>query len=928
MSYANDFLYLMHYGTPRHSGRYPWGSGEDPYQHEKDFISRIEDAKKEGFEETPESIRKFFNITTTDYRKQKRWAIHQRRMDCIKYATTLRDKYKLGPTDIGKEMGVSESTVRGWLKDDAEAKTKVALNLANSIEDDISKKGMIDIGKGVERELNVSREMLDEAIFILEERGYKKLYGSVEQVTNPGKTTHLMVIAPKDAQKKDVYDTGNIHSINDYCSTDGGSTIKKLQYPASISSDRVAIRYSEDGGDKKDGSIEIRPGVKDLSLGDSHYAQVRILVDGTHYIKGMAYYSDKIPKGKDIIFNTCKTKDVPALGPKDNTVLKTIKTEDPNDPFGCLIKANGQSSYIGDDGKEHLSAINKKSEEGDWSEWKDALPAQFLSKQSKKLAERQLRIALEDKETEYEMISDLTNPTVKKHLLTKFADECDASAVALKAAALPSQKYHVIMPITTLSDKECYAPQYEDGTKLALIRYPHGGTFEIPIVTVNNKNKQGIEMFGPHSNDVIGINSKVASRLSGADYDGDTVMAIPTGGRTGIDIASTPQLEDLEGFDPNTAYPYHEGMQVMQEAFKQKQMGIISNLITDMTLFGASPSELARAVKHSMVVIDAPKHRLDYKRSETENGIKELIHKYQTRVNPDGSIHYGGASSLISRSKGETRVPKKRGQGMINQKGKPWYDPNRPEGVLIYKPAEPPTYITRSVNKKTGEIKETEHQKLQISTNMAETDDARTLISDRDTPMERLYSSFANHMKSMANKARLEYANTGRLAYSKEAHVKYKPEVESILKKLNYAELNYPRERMAQMKASAEIKSIPGFKDLKKKRQRAIAQKTIEKYRNELGTIERKQRNISITDKEWEAIQAGAISENVLNQILKNTDIDRLRELSTPSNRKPLSDLKIQRIKSLSNSGYTLYQIGKMIGVSASTVSKYLKGSD
>ena len=22
---------LMHYGTPRHSGRYPWGSGENPY---------------------------------------------------------------------------------------------------------------------------------------------------------------------------------------------------------------------------------------------------------------------------------------------------------------------------------------------------------------------------------------------------------------------------------------------------------------------------------------------------------------------------------------------------------------------------------------------------------------------------------------------------------------------------------------------------------------------------------------------------------------------------------------------------------------------------------------------------------------------------------------------------------------------------------
>ena len=26
---------LMHYGTPRHSGRYPWGSGDRPHQHDK-----------------------------------------------------------------------------------------------------------------------------------------------------------------------------------------------------------------------------------------------------------------------------------------------------------------------------------------------------------------------------------------------------------------------------------------------------------------------------------------------------------------------------------------------------------------------------------------------------------------------------------------------------------------------------------------------------------------------------------------------------------------------------------------------------------------------------------------------------------------------------------------------------------------------------
>ena len=90
----------------------------------------------------------------------------------------------------------------------------------------------------------------------------------------------------------------------------------------------------------------------------------------------------------------------------------------------------------------------------------------------------------------------MTNPTIKKHLLSKFADECDSAAVHLQAAALPGQKYHVIIPVNSLSDNEVYAPNYDNGTKLALIRYPHGGTFEIPILTVNNKNAAAKKLLG------------------------------------------------------------------------------------------------------------------------------------------------------------------------------------------------------------------------------------------------------------------------------------------------------------------------------------------------------------------------------------------------------------------------------------------------
>ena len=58
---------LMHYGMPRRSGRYPWGSGKDPYQRTGDFLGRIDELKKQGWTETPENIMKEF---TNEYQSQ------------------------------------------------------------------------------------------------------------------------------------------------------------------------------------------------------------------------------------------------------------------------------------------------------------------------------------------------------------------------------------------------------------------------------------------------------------------------------------------------------------------------------------------------------------------------------------------------------------------------------------------------------------------------------------------------------------------------------------------------------------------------------------------------------------------------------------------------------------------------------------------
>lgn len=917
----NDIL--MHYGMPRRSGRYPWGSGEDPYQHGKDFLGRIEELKKQGWTETPENIKKEFGLNTSQYRTEKALAKNERRMLDVARAKSLKED-GLGATEIGKIMGLNESSVRSLLNEGSETRMNQAKKTADFLREQIDKKGMIDVGTGVERELGISKEKLNEALYILEREGYPVYKGGIPQATNPGQQTNQRVICPPGTEHKEIYNYDKINTITDYVSHDGGETFDKFVYPKSMDSKRLMIRYAEDGGIDKDGVIELRRGVEDLSLGNSHYSQVRILVDDKKYLKGMALYSDDMPDGVDVIFNTNKSKSVPKLD-----VLKDIK-DDPDNPFGSTIKAGGQSYYFDKDGNRQLSLINKRADQGDWTEWKDALPSQFLAKQSLSMAKKQLNLAKSDKLAEYDEICSLTNPTIKKHFLQKFADSCDSAAVHLQAAALPGQKYHVIIPNNTLKDNEIYAPGYESGTKLALIRYPHGGTFEIPILTVNNKNPLGKKLIGPESIDAVCINSKNAERLSGADFDGDTVMCIPTHDKAGkVKITSTPPLKGLEGFDPKKEYgpDTYKGREIKQMKNTGTQMGIISNLITDMTLGGASPDELARAVRHSMVVIDAEKHKLDYKKSEMDNNIAALKKKYQVRIDENGNPHYGGASTILSRSKGQASVLKRQGTPKINIKGEDWYDPSKPEGSLIYKTADDAEYTVKKIDKRTGKETTVTKYRTQRSTRMAETDDAYSLVSNARHPMELLYADYANSMKSLANQARKEMISTGKISYSKSAKATYQQEVDSLMSKLNTALLNTTRERAAQRKANAEInakkQANPDMKpgDIKKASQQALT-----KYRSEVGSISRKDRSIKITDREWEAIQAGAISENKLKQILDNTNIDDLRQRATPRTSNSLSTAKVNRIKAMSASNYSLNDIAKALGVSPSTVSKYLKG--
>ena len=904
---SSEVNVLEHYGTKFHSGRYPWGSGENPYQHSGDFLSRVEVLKKKGLSEKEilvsinSTLPKDYQLSLSEFRVAKSTAINLRKKSEYEQIKELKDKKGLGWTEIAEQLGMSESSVRSKYSGNIDKKSQRAEHIAETLKKEVDKKGMIDISEGANQVLGISDTELINAVYKLEaEYGYKRYGVGIKQPTNPRQQTNITVLAKPEFDQKYAYQhQDQIDSLGDYHSDDGGETFTKLQRPSSLDSSRVAIRYGDEGGLDKDGVMEIRRGLPDLDLGKSHYAQVRILVDGDHYLKGMAVYSDDLPDGVDVMFNTNKPSGTPKM-----KVLKEAKA-DPDNPFGAAIKANGQSMYIGADGKEHLSPINKLKEEGDWDTMSRNVSSQFLSKQPKKLIENQLKLTIADYQAQYDEIMQYDNPTVKKKLLNDFADTVEGTSMTLKASAFPGQSTKVILPINKIKETEAYCPTYENGTRLALIRYPHAGTFEIPIVTVNNKNVSGKRNLGAIQ-DAIGINAKVAERLSGADFDGDTVMAIPVTDK--VNIKSTRALKALEGFDPKTAYAVPEGnpnnVRLMKKEEKQREMGVISNLITDMTLRGADEDELARAVKHSMVVIDAEKHKLDYKRSERENGIPELKQKWQIRVDEEGNTKYGGASTLLSRRKQTVRVPERRGSVRIDKE----------TGEYIYKESGRTFTDPKSGKKRLAE---------DTVSLISETKDARTLSSG--TVQENLYADFSNKLKAMAAQARKEAVNMKGLEYSAEAAKKYAPEVASL--KAKYANMiaNKPKERKAMLIANANIKAKIQEQGLNpnitedKKEIKKISSVEMQRARDSVGASGRRSK-VTFTDKEWEAVQAGAISDNMLTKFLNSSDSDEIVKRAMPKNATVMTSAKMSKASAMLRSGYSYAEIAKACGVPESTV--------
>lgn len=907
--------FLMHYGTPRHSGRYPWGSGDNPYQRNASFRSHILELRQQGLSDA--EIARGMGMRRTEMIAKLSKARAENRAADVAEVNRLKDK-GYSNTAIGRRMGINESQVRNLLKEEIQARADRATVTADILEKDLKDKGgYLDVGAGVEQHLGVSKYTLDNAVALLQEKGYSIYTPKIRQMGTNERTT-MKVLCPPGTEFGEVNSNEGkqkIRLINSAFSDDNGKSVLGLERPVSIDPKRIKIRYADDVGPDggkgidKDGVIELRRGVSDISLGNANYAQVRINVGDTHYLKGMAIYSDDMPNGVDIIFNTNKHRDTPMMGTKDNTVLKEMKKDketgdiDWDNPFGATIKGEkdlkvAQRYYTDKNGKKKLSAINIVNEEGDWETWAPTLSSQFLSKQKPAMARQQLKKVTDAKQREYDEIVSLVNPTLKKKLLNDFADECDSAAVHLKAAALPRQSSHVLLPVPGLKETEIFAPNYDQGEKVALVRHPHAGRFEIPVLTVNNKSQAGRKTVGLNSPDAIGINAKVAQQLSGADFDGDSVLVIPI--KNTLLQAEKP-LAALKDFEPKESYRAYPGMTRVGDGdgfHKQRQMGDISNLITDMTIKGAPDDKIARAVKHSMVVIDAEKHNLDWRRSELENGIRELKTEYQGGPRR-------GASTLISSAKSEVRdIPERKE-----------ITPDKRTGERRYIPTG------RMYKDKNGNLK----LATVSSTKMAEEKDARKLSSG--TTMENIYADHANRLKAMANTARKEALATSSIPYSPSARKIYAKEVAELNARLDNVKKNKPLERQAQLIANvvvgAKIRANPDLKD-DKDHLKKVKFQALKEARERTGAH---RADFDISDKQWEAIQAGAIHKSRLEQIFARANSDRIRELAMPKKNNEISQSVISRAKSLSANGATQAEIAKLLGFSTTKVNEILRNN-
>jgi hypothetical protein len=863
-----------------HSGRYPWGSGDrsaidSAYKFKENLdalkksgLSNTEIYKKLGFDTRPELEAKIAHVNGV---------IKSDQITHYNYLAEANPTWS--NTRISQEIGVSEGTGRNLR--DATTKGLTTTNKASmrentkkEIEGLINEGHFLDLGPGTEAYLGINKSTLKLAKQQLLASGeYYEHKIWIPQVTNPSKYTTQMIFTKEpdiEVVRKALHEgaitSPGVHSDN------GGESFRTLKIEP-VAWNRIKTIHAEEGGLDRDGTLLIRRGVKDLDLGDSHYAQVRIQLGDTHYAKGMAVYGDDsmFPKGTDILFHTNKS-----VGTPREDVYKKLK-DNPKNPFESSIS-------------DQKGALNIVSQEGDWDSWKPSLATQFLAKQNPTFIKDRLKATQKDLDDTLADINSITYAPLKKYLLDTYAGtdgnpgKIEKQEWQLRAKAVPGTKSHVLVAFPEMNPKEVYAPNYPDGTKLVLLRYPHGGIFELPEVTVNNKLASAKKTLG-NSVDAIGIHPRVAEKLSGADFDGDTVMAIPNNNGA---VKTSKSLTGLVNFSPNqyeirdkSEWPTKDstgktvvGPRHISERYMQIQMGVVSNLVTDMTVKGATPDELARAVRHSMVIIDSYKHHLDYRASAADNRVKDLQKKYQSFTDENGTYHGAAASTLLSRAKQKIRDDE-------------------------------------TGNRSTTKL-------------LVDLPDAHVLSSG--TVQESLYADHINYLKSTLPKVKKEAASISMPKTNNEAKKNYAPEVASLNAKLKEIQSNAPKERTSQRNANAAYyKYLAENNDVSKDRKKKIRSELVNAQREMTGA---QRLVINITENEYAAMKAGAIPATTARQLLDKANLTTILKYESNATTKKGSTTKAVTTKTkanrLLNNGATLAETASALGMSVERLKDLL----
>lgn len=943
-------IILKHYGVKRKSGRYPW----DPSLHlpkNYKFIEDRDEMKKRGLSDN--EIAKQMGLSTTVYRSKVTIAKEELKQYNMQRISKLQSEGMI-IDDIAKTIGATGQTVRNYLDEiknpnkSSRAQRVQTEAVADTLKDAVKRSKYIDVGKGVEIQMGISKEKLKSGLNALVESGEYEVHNlRIAQVTDKNNSTPVKVLTKKGVERSEIYkNMDKVRPVEEFAINGDARMFQQMERPKSIGWDRVHIRYAipegqkghgtNDDGAMMDGAMFLRPGVKDLNLGKASYAQVRIAVGDTHYLKGMALYGTEemfkgIPKGTDIIFNTNKT-----ANKTPQEVLKELKKNpeggtpiDGPNPFGATVKR--QNTLVDSKGNPvykpgvkdrfgnkvpQIGSVNIVNEEGDWGSWSKALSAQFLSKQPTTVVHERLKATMKQVQDEYESIQKVTNPVIKKQLMESFVSDLESKQVHMKAAAPKGFQGHVILPVPDMKENEVYAPNYKNGEKVVLIRYPHGGRFEIPELTVNN-NSVARKMISKDSPDAIGIHPKVASKMSGADFDGDTAYVIPNNKGK---FKSRDSLKELKNFDPNMYADKPGTFTPITKRYQQTLMGVVSNLITDMTLQGAPSNEIARAVKHSMVVIDAEKHKLNYKRSAEENGIDALMKRYMTHVD---KVKYGDLERYNPKTR---RVDKVIDPDKLKKDLTPGKEYTSASTIIS---RHKQSVITDGYQVEVPDPKSKSGGTKMVWRNKKETylvnmvKDANVFLGPNATKTEHHYADYINELKAFKNKVDSEMSGIKMPARDPKAAKIYAEEVLSMKDKVNQVKINRIKERqaqrMAEVSSKAEIARRSEDEVLKKDEISRIKQQALNKARSMVGA---ERTPVTITDDEWDAVQSNAVSGTLLKELVSFMDDSQLKSLATPRANKQMTEARKSKAKALLANGYTIAQVAEALGVSSSTIGK------